>query len=356
LAPDGPRARRHSRGFVLALVLWMLAAIAVAVGLATLWALDAVRNATTEREHVDDELAVASTRDTLLYLGATRQWTLAGLSTQALPEDERSLQSLGDLGSMRVDPVGGELRLDGRAYEGLDGTSFSIQDEAGLFSLASPSPTSMDRFLEFAGAPSDEIAKLRDAFFDYTDADELTRLSGAEAREYETAKRPHPPNRRLLLPVEADRILGWDRLPQAMREQLPDLTTTFYSGAVNLNTMPRALLPAWIPGCPENCKRLVERRDSQPFGSASEVELLLGIRLPGEAALDYRFMPGEVVAFTFWSRSGSSWRMHVRFTPLADRVGPWSVLAVHPTSRPGSDAPAQTTGSDLFADAPAGGS
>lgn len=355
MASDGLRARRHSRGFVLALVLWMLAAIAIAVGLATLWSLDAVRNATTERERVEDEIAIASTRDTLLYIGATRQWTLAGLATQAMPEAQRSLQSLGDLGSMRVDPIGGELKLDGRAYEGLDGTFFSIQDEAGLFSLATSSPILLDRFLAFAGVPSDEVAKLRDAFLDYTDADDLTRLSGAEAREYGKAKRSNPPNRRLLLPVEADRILGWDRLPQAMREQLPELATTFYSGAINLNTMPPALLPAWIPGCPENCKRFVERRDRQPFGAASEVELLLGIRLPGDAALDYRFMPGETMAFTFWSRSGSPWRIHVRFTPLADRVGPWSVLAVHPTSRPGNDAPAQATGSDLFADAPAGG-
>jgi hypothetical protein len=355
LGSDGFRPGTRTRGFVLALTLWMLAAIAIAVGLATLWALDAVRNATAERERVEGELAMASTRDTLLYLAATRQWTLAGLATGLMPEDQHALRTLDDLGGQNNDPVGGELRVDGRAYAGLDGTSFSIQDEAGLFVLASPSPTSLDRFLAFAGAPGDEIANLRDAFLDYTDADDLRRLNGAEAREYEHASRPPPPNRRLLLPVEADRILGWDHLPQAMREKLPELTTTFYSGAVNLNTMPEALLPAWIPGCPENCKRLVERRERQPFRFGSEVELMLGLRLPGDASLDYRFMPADTLRFTFWSRSGSAWRIHVRFTPLADRVGPWSVLAVHPTSRPGNDAPAQATGSDLFADAPADG-
>jgi hypothetical protein len=354
LASERRQARRAAQGFVLALTLWILAAIAVAVGLATLWALDAVRNATAEHARVEGQLAMAGTRDTLLYLGATRQRTLAGLATSTLADDERALRSFDDLGGMRSDPVGGELRLDGRPYAGLDGTSFSIQDDAGLFVLSSPDPTTLERFLVWAGVPRDEVGTLRDAFLDYTDADDLRRLNGAEAKEYERESRPPPPNRRLLMPVETDRILGWDKLPQSVREHLPDLTTTVYAGGANLNTMPAALLPAWIAGCPENCKRLVARRDLQPFRFASEVELFLGVRLPGDPASDYRFMPDETLRFTLWSRSGPAWRIHVRFTPLADQVGPWSILAVHPISRPGNDAPAQPTGSDLFADVAAG--
>lgn len=345
---------RPARGFVLALTLWILAAIAIAVGLATLWALDAVRDASAEREHVEAQLAMAGTRDTLLYLGATRQRTLSGLATAAPEPDEQALRSLDDLGGVLSEPVGGELRLDGRPYVGLEGTMFSIQDESGLFVLASPVPATLDRFLAWAGVPRDQVATMRDAFLDYTDADDLRRLNGAEAREYARESRPPPPNRRLLLPVEVERILGWDKLPQGLRGRLPDLSTTFYSGAANLNTMPEALLPAWIPGCPDSCKRLVERRDRQPFRFASEVEMFLGIRLPGDPGVDYRFLPDETLRFTFWSRSGGAWRMHVRFTPLADHSGPWSVLVIHPISRPGNDAPAQATRSDLFADVATG--
>lgn len=338
------------RGFVLALTLWILAAIAVAVGLSTLWALDAVRNAGAERARVESELAMASTRDTLLYLGATRRRTRAGLATSLPTDVQQALRSLDDLGGLATDPVGGELRLDGRAYAGLGDTTFSIQDEAGLFVLAAPTATTLDRFLAWAGVPLDEIATLRDAFLDYTDADKLRRLNGAEAREYEREGRPPPPNRRLLLASEADRVLGWDKLPQALRDRLPEMATTFYSGATNLNTVPEALLSAWIPGCPDNCRRLVERRDTLPFRHASEVELFLGIRLPGDPGVDYRFLADDSLRLTLWSRSGAAWRIHVRFTPLADQVGPWSVLALHPTSRPGNDAPARPTGSDLFAD------
>lgn len=348
---DRPAVNRTAEeGFVLALTLWILAAIAVAVGLATLWALDAVRNASAERFRVEDQLAMASTRDTLIYLGATRQRTRAGLAVTVPTGAEQALRSLDDLGGLSADPVGGELRLDGRPYAGLGGTTFSIQDEAGLFVLASPSNASLDGFLAWAGVPRDKIAVLRDAFLDYTDADGLRRLNGAEKREYERTSRPPPPNRRLLLPAEVDRILGWNALPQALREQLPEISTTFYSGALNLNTVPESLLPAWIPGCPANCRRLVERRDQLPFRFASDVELLLGIRLPGDPGVDYRFLADDTLRFTFWSHSGAAWRIHVRFTPLADQVGPWSVLALHPTSRPGNDAPARPTGSDLFAD------
>src|SRR3546814_9004487 len=64
----------------------------------------------------------------------------------------------------------------------------SIQDEAGLFVLASPSNASLDGFLAWAGVPRDKIAVLRDAFLDYTDADGLRRLNGAERSEEHTSE------------------------------------------------------------------------------------------------------------------------------------------------------------------------
>src|SRR5690606_10430900 len=217
-----------------------------------------------------------------------------------------------------------------------------------------PTPRELDRFLGWAGVPGDEVAPLRDAFLDYADSDSLVRLHGAEARDYGDESRPPPPNRRPLLPAEVFRLLGWTGVPPELHRPLPHATTTFYSGAVNLTTVPPALLPVWVTGCPQTCDLLVERRSRQPFTSAREVESLLGIALPGDPMVDYRFMADNTFRFTLWSRSGLAWRMHVRFTPLADRNGPWSILAAYPIASPGNDAPAQTTGSDLFADAPPG--
>ncbi|MDQ2702909.1 MAG: general secretion pathway protein GspK [Pseudomonadota bacterium] len=345
----------RQRGFVLAVTLWILAGIAVVVGLVTLWALDAVRKAASEREQTEDLLAIHGTRDTLLYLGATREQTLAGLPVEPMSDEEVSRRTLTDLGGFIVTPRGGELRLDGRSYLGLAGTRFAIQDEAGLYALVVPSPARLDHFLDVQGVDANDIPRLRDALLDYFDTDPLRRLNGAEAREYERAGRRPPPGRRLLLPVEAGAILGWEQLPQALRDRLPELTTTFESGAVNLNTAPEALLPTWIAGCPETCKALVARRDARPFGNSRELEQVLGVRLPGDSLVDYRYLGSDVLRLTLWGRSGAARRIHVRFTPVADQRGPWSILAAYPVPRPADHATTQATGSDLFADPPPGG-
>ena len=73
---SGPRP---ASGFVLAVTLWILAGIAIAVGLMTLWSLQQLEQARLGHERLDDELAANGTRDTLLYFASTRELTLAGL-------------------------------------------------------------------------------------------------------------------------------------------------------------------------------------------------------------------------------------------------------------------------------------
>ena len=341
---------RRSRGFVLAVTLWLLAGIAIVVGAMTLWSIDRVRDASTSRDGVVDRIAIASTRDTLIYIAATRDLTIAGLPLKPIDEAERAKLKLEEFGALRHDAVGGELLLDGTAYTGLGGTTFAIQDEAGLFSLTWPNPFQLDGFLTAQGVERDQVPRLRDALLDYIDADDLAHLNGAEARDYAAAKRMPPPNRRFLLPVEALRAFGWWKLPAETRARIPDITTTFESGAINLNTAPMALLPTWISGCPATCEALVARRARAPYRSSYELQTELGIRLPGDDLTDYRYMASESMRFTFWGRSGEAWRIHVRLTPLADRRAPWAVLAAYPVPRPATRA-AQPIEDPLFTDA-----
>lgn len=337
------------RGFALALTLWILAAIAVVVGLVTLWALQSVRDASADRARVDDMVAMRSTRDTLLYLGATRALTRAGLPVAAMSDATRARLLLDDFGAMDTTPRGGELRMDGRPYLGTGDVRFSIQDEAGLFSLVLPSVTVLDRVLAATGVPQGQVPAYRDALLDYTDADALKRLAGAEAREYQFARRPPPPDRQLLLPSEALHVLGWESPPPRLRALL-SASTTFESGSIGLNTMPASILPLWLPGCPDTCRAFVERRDRAPFTSGRDVELALGVSLPGDVDSDYRVLPSETWRLTLWGRSGAAERIHVRFTPLADATAPWSILAAYPVPRPDENAAAQSTGSAFFPD------
>lgn len=345
-----PLVSRPAPGFVLAVTLWLLAGIAVVVGVVTIWSLDAVRDAARDREGVAEQLAILSTRDTLIYLAATRDMTLAGLPTEPLADDERATRLLREFGGLDRTPIGGELRLDGSVYQGLGGTFFAVQDEAGLFSLTFPQGRDIDRFLASQDIAREQIPNLRDPLLDYTDFDNLRHLHGAEAREYERESLPVPPNRRLLLPAELGRIIGWRDLPEATLRTLVATSTTFYAGALNMNTAPESLLPGVLAGCPETCATFLARRAQRPFTSSYEIESLLGVRLPGDNAVDYRYAPSDTLRLTLWGRTGAAWRYHVRLAPLADQHAPWYVLAAYPADRPSLDASAQPTDSDLFAD------
>ena len=214
-----------------------------------------------------------------------------------------------------------------------------------------PSDAAVDSLLAERGVPARRVARLRDALMDYIDQDDLVRLNGAESREYERERRAPPANRRLLLPRELYSVMGWDELaagPQAIREEE---LTTFYAGALNLNTAPASLLPLWLPDCPQLCEAFIRRRAEVPYRSGAEIEAVHGIQLPGDEAVNYRFMAADYLRLTLWGRSGAAWRIHVRLTPLADRRGPWSVLATYPVARPSNEA-IEDTGSDLFAPLP----
>lgn len=351
MARESRGSARHSRGFVLAVTLWLLAGIAVIVGVMTLWAFDEVRAAADERDRTEDRLAMLSTQETVLYLAATRDLTFGGLPVKAMADDERALRRLEEFGALKRDPTGDELRLDSRPYAGLDRTAFALQDEAGLFTLVWPAPGDVDRLLAAHEVERNRIPRLRDALLDYIDPDHLRRLNGAEKGDYEDAALGQPPGRRLLLPPELSRVYGWSGLPAAQWQQLVEHVTPYYTGAVNLNTVPAGLLHAWITGCPEKCQLLTEMRDRRVFRSSSELQALVGVRLAGDDAVDYRYLASENLRLTFWGRSGSAWRMHVRLTPLADEAAPWAVLAAYPVPRPPDAARSQPPEGDLFPDA-----
>lgn len=341
--------QRRQQGFVLAVTLWLLAGIGVAVGSMMLWAHAQVEHANLDSERLQDEIAALETRDTLLYIASTREFTRAGLPVEPLAKDELAMRKLDEMGGVNRDPVGGELRLDGTRYRGRGQSIFAIQDEAGLVSLRLPSQARLDRFLQMEGVQADKVGRLRDALLDYIDADDLNRLQGAERRDYERAGRPPPANRALLLPSELGRVLGWDALPAPQLRRIIESSTVFYSGAVNINTTPVALLPLWLPNCPDACDLVEKRRKERPLSNGVEAAGLALGSLLGDTEVDYRSVAEGVLRIDVWSRTGRGQRYHVRLTPLADQRGPWTILAAYPVQRPADDSDAETTKSPLLA-------
>lgn len=341
---------RRDRGFVLAITLWLLAGIAVVVAGLAHWSLQQVREASASREKLQARMAMIGSRDTLLYIMATTGKTRAGVPMQRPPEELLAARRLDDMGGLVRDPYGGELALDGSVYQGLDGIRFAVQDEAGLFSMSWPDGLRLDAFLHSQGIDPQQIPVLRDQLLDYIDRDNLNRLHGAEADDYRRAGLPPPPNRRMLQPQELGRVMAWRELPEDRQQALMDRVTTVYAGALNLNAVPRDLLPQIIHGCPETCDTLMAMRALTPFQHGRDVELRVGVRLPGDPDIDYRFGPSDTLRLTFWSEAGAAWRIHVRLTPLANQRAPWIISSAYTVPRPAAHESPRSTGSPLFAD------
>lgn len=344
--------RRAEQGFILAMVLWMLVAIAVGVGFLMLWTRERVAEASLARSEVDDRLHALSTRETLLYIAATVPVTQAGQPIEPIPPGELAARRLDDFGGFDRRPRGGELRLDGTAYAGFGPIAFAVQDEAGLVPLSVPAPAPVAALLASAGVPVSAHARLVDHLADYTDADDLRRLDGAERREYARAGLPAPPGRPLLHPRELSRVLGWAGLPAATRQRLQDSATMAYSGALNLNTAPLPLLEAFVVDCGTVCRDRLRRREAEPFFSGRQFENEAAATLRGDRDTDFRNSPSDAWRLSFWGASGRAWRIHVRLTPLADQAAPWTVDAVYRAPRPDADDAPRSTQSPLFADAP----
>ena len=347
-------ARQRAGGFVLAVTLWILAAIAVIAAMVSVWAVDGVRDAGTVQAEADQAVETYGTAQTLLYLLSTRDMTRAGLPTKAIDRADYSARILEDFGALDTDPVGGEIRMDGSPYQGLPDTGFSIQDTAGLLGVTWAVPDIADLVLATVPELRAEAPRLRDTLLDYVDEDDEVRPNGAEAVQYRNAGRDYgPANRMLTSPVELARVLGWERVPKDVLAKVESVISTYYLGPYNINTLPANVLAAIVPGCPALCETWVQMRQSGPFRNQYDLQGRLAISLPKALEDFYRNMPADTQRITVWTRDGRAWRWYVKLTPMADKEGPWTILAVYPVDVDPHDA--QPTGSPLFAATPAGG-
>jgi hypothetical protein len=347
--------RTSERGVVLVMVLWLLAAMAVVVGLVVLWSRERVVEAQSQRTAVDARLEAISTRDTLLVIAATVPMTRAGQPLEALSPSDLAERRLDDFGGFDKAPRGGELRLDDTVYAGLGAVRVAVQDEAGLVGVGFPVNSPVVPLLQAAGVPRERRSALLAALQDFIDADDLRRLAGAEGPAYERRGLPPPLNRPLASPGELWRVLGWSGLPAPTRERIADWSTVGYSGALNLNTAPPPVIEAIAVGCGRACRARLDQRAERPFEDARQFELEASARLPGDRDVDFRTAPSELLRMTLWGASGSAWRIHVRLTPLADQAAPWSVDAAYRVPRPVSDDAPRTIPSPLFAPPPLAG-
>ncbi len=244
-------------------------------------------------------------------------------------------------------PVGDELALDGRPYRGLDGARFALQDEGGLVGLNWRPGRRLRQLLGELGVPAEKRSVLVARLRDYTDTDDLVRLNGAEAADYEDAGLPPPRNHRLRTVAELRAVLGWAEIESLWGEGgiLP-LASVTMNGGYNLNTSPAAALRT-AQGIDEDfARRIVATR---PHRSAAMASAELGRPIP-ISQLELGLRSSKHIRLDLVHPDLPTGRhVHLRLSPAGDGEAPQITEYEFEHPKAGFRRDAQATGESLLA-------
>lgn len=215
------RRVRSERGFALAAILWLLAGLTILVASVGTSLLAVARTNHDTAERLRLLLAEQRAFADVAFLTLTYKTLGAGVLVGA-----------------KV------LQLDGSTRYALgDGASVLLQDTLGLVALNSSGVDDLRRLLILCGAQAEQVDALSDALLDYTDADSLKRLNGAETFEYSAAGMAPPRNQPLQDVRELWQLFGWKALRSAWQAHGCDRWVSLAPNSqLNLWTAPATVL------------------------------------------------------------------------------------------------------------------
>lgn len=328
-------AASAQQGFVLPLTLWVIAAIGLVVVAVNDWVAQTVENARILKQRADTELALSDIRSELIFAIGTRPMSYRGLEVGRLLEkiDPTNAGAL-MAANFRTDRY---VRMDGTPYRMQSNPDFTIRlyDGRGLVNLNSISAPYVRRLLGLFDIDEQTRNSLVDALADYTDRDDLTRVAGAEERDYARLERRPPANAWLNTPAEAQYVLGWDRMTALWERDLasPLLSTCRVTG-FNPNTASREALIANFPDLSEDDVRTVlERRAKRPFRNIREFAATARTIVRDEPFY-YTFAPGAcVIVEVTHQPTGDRTRFSLTIDNFSAKTRPWQIDYVVPIPR-----------------------
>ena len=283
------------------MTMWVLAAIAIAASYFAERVQTSLQLATARQSMNDGQIALSDARADMLFRLATTPLTPYGLGNP---------------------PVA--VALDGRPYR-TGATLVQLQDGQGLFNLSAFGDDQMQRFLATLGVPAEQRASLIDTLRDYTDADDLRRLNGAESSQYKERGLLPPTNAALMSPIELRQIIGWRDTPVLWQQsaQLLDLVNTDARAGINPNTAPWQVLTS-LPGVTKDiAKAIIDRRNIAPV-SVALLDQMLGTQMDGAMVLATASPSGTVRVSQ--SASGLPWVLRYNLVLTPDGLSaPWTV-------------------------------
>ena len=295
----------EQKGFVLVLTLWVMVIVSIAAAYFAERVTRSVELVQQSRQSVQGLIDMSSTRAEMFYRLGTNSMTEYGLGR----------------GNTAIS-------LDNRPYRGFGETVVQLQDNRGLLNLNLADDGSLQLFLGFMGIPADQRGRLIDTLHDYIDADNLRRLNGAEAEDYLALGLEPPPNRNLITPWEAARIIGWRDHPELWGNgKLVEFTTTGLSVGINPNTAPVEVLET-IPGITkEIAQSIIAQRKLAPLLNEGQIT-----GITGAPSAQYQSIGSGVIAIPSnairitQSIRGLPWAIqyNVTLTPMG-KDAPWQI-------------------------------
>lgn len=315
----------RQRGFVLVLVLAMLVVLSLLAGTVAEVTNRLREQAAVRQRQMQDELDMASTRASVLYLLSTQPMTYAGLTVDArVAQARQQVEAAGELFEFDAQPVGNELALDARAYRGIGGVNFAVQEDRGLFAVNLQPQWALERLLAQSPLPPPvPAAVLMNRLMDYQDQDDLYRLDSLERHGYRRLGLLPPTNQPLATPMELRRIPGWaDALAFLGPSGLIRSVTSTYSGLVNVNTAPLPVLMT-LQGFDRGiAERVLAQRKVQPFLTEHAFFEFVGVPWNPEGGVS--LYPSDSGTLELWpSQGGQARLMHWTLTPWDEGGRPW---------------------------------
>ncbi len=315
-------APSQQQGFILAAVLWAIAIIFIVAGIFHHYVQEKIKIAAQAKLNLQQQLDLRSTEQTLFYVLSSSRLTRAGLT---LTRQDVTDYINAEEGTINMDPIGDEMRLDGTTYLGLGNSAFYVQDLMGAVALNGPDTFDLQRLMRNQEPNAQVSQQLIAALQDYIDANETLSLSGAEKYEYQRVGLSSPTNDYLRSEIELRRVFGWSEWlnthPQFDWQGW--LSVRRYT-TINPNSMPRSLLRAYFGISEESAEQLESQRQQNPFIDLDDFFLRSGISA-GLSEENTRFFYGNEFQISLWdSGGGQAELISLQLTP-AGPYGPWQI-------------------------------
>lgn len=176
------------------------------------------------------------------------------------------------------------LPLDNRKVSFGDDVYIQAQDSNGMLSLTMINEAAMRRLIKKLGELGTTVDPV-DSLLDWIDADDFSRMNGAEAFYYQGEGLPYKPrNYPLQYKEEVAMIKGMDR---KLYEKIQPYVTLLPATGFNPNTAGDTLLASYLDINEETLKALRDYLAVKPISSDMQLFPLTGRRLVNEEGIYY---------------------------------------------------------------------